>query len=56
MSITVSPVTQTAEAEVKRAFTKLRRSLADAKGNQSRKLPIKIIVAKLITKIRGGVK
>jgi hypothetical protein len=52
--MTTRPVTQTAEVEVKRAFTKRRGSLVDEKEKQRRKVPVRITPAKLRTKILGG--
>jgi hypothetical protein len=50
----MSPVTQTAEVEVKRASTKRRCPLAAEKGDLRRRLPVRITTAKLITKILTG--
>jgi hypothetical protein len=54
MSMTTSPVTQTAEVEVKRASTKRRVLLEAEKGNHRRIPPIRITAAKLRTKILLG--
>jgi hypothetical protein len=54
--MTARPVTQTADAAVKRASTKLRRLPLDAKGIRSRKAPIRISRAKLRIKILDGVR
>jgi hypothetical protein len=56
ISIEARPVTQTAEAEEKRASTKLRWPRPAANGSQSRIAPAMISSAKLRMKIRGGVK
>jgi hypothetical protein len=56
MSTTTSPVTQTAEVEVKRASMKRRGPFVAAKGNQRRKPPARITPAKLRTKILAGEK
>jgi len=53
-SITTRPVTQTAEAEVKRASTKRRESLAAEKVKQRRMAPVMITPAKLRIKILEG--
>jgi hypothetical protein len=54
VSSTTSPVTQTAEVEVKRASTNRRCSLGAEKGNQRRIPPVRITPAKLRTKILVG--
>ena len=54
MSMTVRPVTQTAEAEVKRASTKERGFFAAEKEDHRRKAPAKTKPAKLRTKILSG--
>jgi hypothetical protein len=54
VSTTVRPVTQTAEVEVKRAFTNPRGSPVDAKGIISRIVPIKITIANPIITVRAG--
>jgi hypothetical protein len=54
MSMDARPVTQTAEAEVKRASTKERGFFAAEKEDHRRKLPAKIKAAKLRTKILSG--
>ncbi len=54
MSSTVSPVTHTAEVEVKRAFTKVRGCLVAENGNQSKRVPNKITPAKPRMKILSG--
>ena len=56
ISITTSPVTQTAEVEVKRASTKARWPLEAEKGSQRKIPPVKITAAKLRTNIRVGEK
>jgi hypothetical protein len=54
VSMTIRPVTQTAEVEVKRASTTLRWSFVAEKGNQRRIPPVIITAAKLRTKILAG--
>ena len=54
MSMDARPVTQTAEAEVKRASTKERGVFAAEKEDHRRKAPAKIKAAKLRTKILSG--
>jgi hypothetical protein len=54
VSTTTSPVTQTAEVEVKRASTKRRLPFAAENGNQRRIAPVRITPAKLRTKILVG--
>jgi hypothetical protein len=54
ISITTKLVTQTAEVAVKRASTKVRRSLVVVKEKDRRIAPIKITAAKLSTKILAG--
>ena len=54
MSMDARPVTQTAEAEVKRASTKERGFFAAEKEAHRRKAPAKIKAAKLRTKILSG--
>ena len=54
MSMPVRPVTQTAEAEVKRASTKERGFFAGEKEDHKRKAPAKSKAAKLRTKILSG--
>jgi hypothetical protein len=56
MSMTTSPVTQTAEAEVKRASTNRRGSFVAEKGNHRRIAPVRMTPAKLRTKILAGVR
>jgi hypothetical protein len=52
--MTIRPVTQTAEVEVKRASTNLRGSFVAEKGNQRRIPPVMITAAKLRIKILAG--
>jgi hypothetical protein len=52
--MTIRPVTQTAEVEVKRASTNLRGSFVAEKGNQRRNPPVIMTPAKLRTKILVG--
>jgi len=47
ISTTTSPVTQTAEVEVKRASTNRRGRWVPEKGDQRRKVPIRIMAEKL---------
>jgi len=54
ISMTTNPVTQTAEAEVKSASTKVRGSLVTANGKERKIAPMKITTAKLRTKILVG--
>jgi hypothetical protein len=54
VSTTTSPVTQTAEVEVKRASTKRRCSFVAEKGNLRRMVPARITAAKLRTNILVG--
>jgi hypothetical protein len=54
MSMTTKPVTQTAEAEEKRASTKRRDPFVAENGNQRRIAPARITPAKLRTKILVG--
>ena len=54
MSMDTRPVTQTAEAEVKRASTKERGFFAAEKEAHREKAPAKIKAAKLKTKILSG--
>ena len=54
MSMTARPVTQTAEAEVKRASTKERGFFVAEKEAHREKAPAKIKAAKLRTKILSG--
>ena len=49
-----SPVTHTAEAEVKRASTHGIGALSAEKGSQSRRAPVNMTPAKLRIKIRSG--
>ena len=56
ISMTVNPVTQTAEADAKRASTKGRGFFAAEKGDHRRKDPAKIKAAKLRIKILSGEK
>jgi hypothetical protein len=52
--MTIRPVTQTAEVEVKRASTNLRWFFAAEKGDQRRNPPVRMTAAKLRTKILVG--
>lgn len=54
LSITVSPVIQTVEVEVKRASVNRRGSLETEKGRLNKRLPIKMVKMKLSTKIFKG--
>jgi hypothetical protein len=54
MSMTTSPVTHTAEVEVKRASTNRRGSFAAEKGNHRRIAPARMTPAKLRAKILAG--
>jgi hypothetical protein len=54
ISMTTNPVTQTAEAEVKSASTKVRGSFVTANGKERKMAPMKITPAKLRTKILVG--
>ena len=54
ISIEASPVTQTAEVEVKSASTKVRGPLEAEKGNQSRRVPNRMTPAKPRMKILSG--
>ena len=54
-SITLKPVTHTAEADVKSAVKKFKgESFADAAGSISKKLPMMITIKKEIIKVRAG--
>ena len=54
-SITLKPVTHTAEADVKSAVKKFKgESFADAAGSISKKLPIIITIKNEIIKVRAG--
>ena len=51
--LTIKPVTQTAEVSVNRESTKFKPLLCE-KGNNNKRVPLKIVIIKIITIKRGG--